>query len=256
MKKKSDVAYQDRFTDEQTRMLLENTGRILKDIFDVPKSDIGYFKTVLDKNGWEEKMKTIRNMKIGSVETTQMLIDYFDKQNMISDDEIKKYCLDKTGKYIPKLKQIRDMKTKYYTPEIEEFFVGFEYEIMPNIGISIIDINKPTEKVERLRSTAYEKCIYGSAFTWDEITDIEAAIKEGKCRVKYLDREDIESLGFKQAKYDENWYDFTEGRYCMYRESENDWRWVIGDEESEISFEGKVKNKSELKKLLKQLGIE
>ncbi len=74
MKKKPDVAYQDRFTDEQTRMLLKNTGRILKGRFDVPESDIGYTKTVLDKNGnecgliitkeeWEENIRTIRNMK-------------------------------------------------------------------------------------------------------------------------------------------------------------------------------------------------
>jgi hypothetical protein len=53
-----------------------------------------------------------------------------------------------------------------------------------------------------------------------------------------------------------NWYDYKNDRYWLYKENEKDWRWIISDEQSEISFAGKIKNKSELKKLLKQLNIE
>jgi hypothetical protein len=41
-----------------------------------------------------------------SEDTVDILVKHFEKQNMISDDELKKYYLDKTGKYIPKLKQL------------------------------------------------------------------------------------------------------------------------------------------------------
>lgn len=44
-------------------------------------------------------------MIIGSSKTTLILVKHFEKQNMISEDELKKYYLDETGKYIPKLKK-------------------------------------------------------------------------------------------------------------------------------------------------------
>ena len=39
-----------------------------------------------------------------SRKTILMLVKHFNKQNMISDDELNKYYLDETGTYIPKLK--------------------------------------------------------------------------------------------------------------------------------------------------------
>jgi len=72
---------------------------------------------------------------------------------------------------------------------------------------------------------------------------------------KYLDKEDIESLGFKESKTDINWYDYKNDRYWLYKEDTKDWKWIISDQQSEISFAGAIKNKSELKVLLKQLNI-
>jgi len=43
-------------------------------------------------------------MIFNSIKTVSILVSYFEKQNMISDDELKKYYLDETGKYFPKLK--------------------------------------------------------------------------------------------------------------------------------------------------------
>jgi hypothetical protein len=71
-------------------------------------------------------------------------------------------------------------------------------------------------------------------------------------RVKYLDREDIESLGFKCMGG--NWY------------HDNKAYQIIGTWESievsrgqheyrDVLFKGTIKNKSELKRLLKQLNI-
>ena len=44
-------------------------------------------------------------MIINNTKTISTLVSCFEKNNMISDDEIKKYYLDETGKYIPKLKK-------------------------------------------------------------------------------------------------------------------------------------------------------
>ena len=39
-----------------------------------------------------------------SRDTRLVLVKHFNKHNMISDDELKKYYLDETGEYVPKLK--------------------------------------------------------------------------------------------------------------------------------------------------------
>ena len=45
-------------------------------------------------------------MIFNNTKTMSILVSYFEKNNMISDDELKKYYLDETGKYTPKLKQL------------------------------------------------------------------------------------------------------------------------------------------------------
>lgn len=75
------------------------------------------------------------------------------------------------------------MKEKYYTPELEEFHVGFEYE------------------VQSIENAHWGKVICSSGFGAfdDDINDLE----EERIRVKYLDKADIESLGFKFLKLTE-----------------------------------------------------
>ena len=74
------------------------------------------------------------------------------------------------------------MESKYYTPKIEEFHVGFEYEALftdkkkePNLRW--VKMNEPFQ--------------FKRLYEWLELP-------EPGLRVKYLDKEDIESLGFKQ----------------------------------------------------------
>ena len=136
--------------------------------------------------------------------------------------------------------------SKYYTPTTEELHVGFEYEA---------------------------KCPITK-----EWTDFEIDLSFGSLwfasanniRVKYLDREDIESLGFSNKKHEEIPSEFKyyliikDNVFCistywhMTRERENLVRIYKGKLHkypyTEI-FRGDVKNKSELKRLLKQLGI-
>ena len=131
---------------------------------------------------------------------------------------------------------------KYYTPEIEEFHIGFEYE------------RHQYEDGNWFKYTVEERDILDHA--------------EKEIRVKYLDKEDIESLGFKEKSL--KYYIFNEpsGKLPYWNKVILDFRWsykdisIIGiraDDlgmEEGILFRGNIKNKSELKKLLKQLNIE
>lgn len=152
------------------------------------------------------------------------------------------------------------MENKYYTPELEEFHVGFEFE---SNYILFRKGNKGDE---------WNKHILTKENTWFWDAYENDAI-ETEFRVKYLDTEDIESLGFNQRPID------LDGKpNVMYTKPlENKIKnfdivdivhnpiskWVlitIGDHQSpwsvwETTFAGTIKNKSELKKLLKQLGI-
>lgn len=65
------------------------------------------------------------------------------------------------------------MENKYYTPTIDEFYVGFEYEY---------------------RYNHWEKRGYFP--THFNFTELDNLISLQNIRVKYLDKTDIESLGF------------------------------------------------------------
>lgn len=84
------------------------------------------------------------------------------------------------------------MENKYYTPDISEFHVGFEYE--------------------RMNGTDWEKAELTNVDCWgtmargyeNEFEEIDSLIRS--VRVKYLDKEDIESLGFKESASIENYF--------------------------------------------------
>lgn len=125
---------------------------------------------------------------------------------------------------------------KYYTPDISEFHVGFEYEFR--------DFKNPekfNKEVVTLDNLEFLDVIEG----WIKLKDI---------KVKYLDKEDIEELGWKIVEVID---DFTitaskdEFRLFYFLNLKN--LKVLGN--TSIKFEGFIKNKSELKKLMQQLNI-
>ena len=139
---------------------------------------------------------------------------------------------------------------KYYVPDISEFHVGFEYEEYIN---GRRDWVKQT--VETSYSDQYPLCI-AILIDRDDKYDFE------NLRVKLLDREDIESFGFKLSHLTE--------RYCMIDKDADGvnnkgiWLYYVGDKMCIVDlrtqmhhnlFFGTIKNKSELRKLLFQLGI-
>ncbi len=126
----------------------------------------------------------------------------------------------------------------YYTPKIEEFHVGFQYEWL-GINKEWIKSDSPTE----ITLDGYEEQAYG-------------------LRVKHLDREDIEGEGFKATTgfYEEGeiaiefWNDEIEAHLTMYH---NGCIRISGGSNKPwfLFFHGRILNLSEFRKLMKQLNI-
>lgn len=125
---------------------------------------------------------------------------------------------------------------KYYTPEIEEFCVGFRFEkrILSSYGHQI-----------QLEDVTWEK---------RELTPRCRIPKDKNTvtfyRVKHLDTEDIEELGWENPgegdyEFGERWYMWEVGNSV----------YVIADEENEKGFRGTIKNYNQLQTLMKQLNI-
>lgn len=171
------------------------------------------------------------------------------------------------------------MESKYYTPDIKEFHIGFEYEIKDPLKR---DWDKEFEckedflgRVIPCDSTKYKVIDFGwkpkvlgeyneiiykhdYEIPYNELQHVE---KNGileptllNYRVKYLDQKDIESLGWKFDEDETSCLAFVKNIWDLWY-YERKQLLTIESEETGIVFKGYIKNKSELKKLLKQLGI-
>jgi hypothetical protein len=143
------------------------------------------------------------------------------------------------------------MSKKYYTPTIEEFRVGFEYEQ--------VSIN-PQEDITVSDEVKYEECKFPDPFVGYNLNRLVLNM----CRVKYLDKQDIESLGFIEitedtfekrktgdplVTYSIDYFQIDNSDKVFLRIGQD----VLSYED--ILFQGSVKNLSELTTLLKQIGI-
>lgn len=140
-------------------------------------------------------------------------------------------------------------QSKYYTPDITEFCVGFEYEWSR----------------EGEGATDWTKSIMANGT--GPIGDLDAWIIN-KYRVKYLDSSDIEELGFTRDKlldkFDKTSYRKDDICINLYHDNTYHRGNVEIKQVYDVDcipgrvrtlFSGDIKNKTELKKLLTQLGI-
>jgi hypothetical protein len=125
-------------------------------------------------------------------------------------------------------------ENKYYQPTIEEFHVGFEYEAM------------------MIHEDRFLKHIV------EELNHITGFSPPTELRVKHLDQEDIESFGWvhdeNECYYDGNWGDIA----LYHSDGERKVRIVAYPHspiKSSILFNGTIRNKSELKRVLTQIGV-
>ena len=138
------------------------------------------------------------------------------------------------------------MEAKYYIPELSEFYVGFEFEFF----------NKEKWKVSEDFSFLFLKD------DTDTVSEVNENIKEGKIRVKFLDRQDIEELGWKYSSIAQKYGIVTEedektGSLGIWLSKEG-YRYRITDCKAYLHmdvFNGYIKNKSDLRKLMKMLNI-
>lgn len=149
--------------------------------------------------------------------------------------------------------------SKYYTPSIGEFHVGFEYEILLGSGVWEKHIFKPSK---------YNFCHRFKEETW--------FTEEKSSRVKYLDKEGIESFSFIISSFnnhkiifkkhinlenleDDQYFEYLLLGVLLNIENERCLNLIKCNphtfENKEYLFQGKIKNKSEFKRLLKQLEI-
>ncbi|WP_298842135.1 hypothetical protein [uncultured Clostridium sp.] len=154
-------------------------------------------------------------------------------------------------------------KEKYYTPSIQEFCVGLT-----------VNYTDKDSKIEYTDYTIVEQDffqIYGDPF--DELYTFIKVIYEGNPKLKYLDSNDIKSLGFNNVlgdtKFTIDYVDSSSHKIkvnLLYQPSNNHlllsrgyYKQGIIEETDEIYFKtmffGTIKNKLELSKLLKQLNI-
>lgn len=142
--------------------------------------------------------------------------------------------------------------SKYYTPTPDEFHHGFEYETLQQDD----DFNDQ-----------WIKTIFPDTYTCTRFVDGKPNLVEyftdnlHYTRVKYLDKEDIESLGW--------WVNESNNEYTNFRiydsnimlllflrkNSKVEIVQALSNGKGRWYFEGTIKNKSELKRLCKQLNI-
>ena len=142
----------------------------------------------------------------------------------------------------------------YYTPTIEEFHVGFEYEYKPKVGpwvkINYNNWMSPSKGMD------LDFCTEQDLLRKFDI--IDQCIKREDVRCKFLDQSDIESLGWKDCDniYNTIRWDFNDYILMFYKK---DNRYLIfrdcGPNNIQTVFNGFIKNKSELIKLQQQLDI-
>lgn len=128
---------------------------------------------------------------------------------------------------------------KYYTPTIEEFHYGFEFEIL-------------TGYVE------WKSFLFNLDSPINTINILQIIIdKPEMFRVKYLNKEDIESLGWVcegGQMISDGMKLYIQNKFRLFHT--NNTIISISDiiSKNEV-FRGTIKNKSELKVLMRQLGI-
>lgn len=163
---------------------------------------------------------------------------------------------------------------RYYTPKIEEFKIGFEYECY----------HKPSDLWYK-HKLVEEDLQKESDGTWRD-PEVCPYSEEAKLRVQYPSDFDFRKLGFPHDRYRSAQYlglfpkitssTFSRGDISIYVTHETDWdldnfeattSWFnpkgdilifkrTEDEEYDYLFEGKIRNMFELKQILKELKID
>jgi len=131
------------------------------------------------------------------------------------------------------------MVDEYYIPDLSEFYLGFEYYF----------------KSSNEQSPLYYS--YEEFGKYETLEEFEDQILNGNILVKYLNKEDIESLGWEIDKYVSDTcitFKNKQGCFLAFHTNEN-YIEIAREDPYDIGASLFIKNKSELIKLMKQLRI-
>jgi hypothetical protein len=159
--------------------------------------------------------------------------------------------------------QVRNrIMEKYYTPEINEFYDGFEFEDnrygKPKSSDELIDFQN-----------AWYKEVFKCSLEGMDLYTIKQGIENECIRVKYLDNKDLKDIGFKHVngkllKDVGQLYEYNNGRYFVHINYIRFSTWCVLKIESSVKINSErtlivhsisIKNKCELIKLMKQLNV-
>ncbi len=132
---------------------------------------------------------------------------------------------------------------KYFTPDIEDICIGYEYEQL------VTPLSESLSKSE----PEWMKCKFPDPFTIDRILLLYE--RKEQLRVPYLTKEQIESEGWKQRPAEENLFYKGVGRdYDLYIINNNKIR-IINNELEDSIYYGECKDINTFRKIIKLLGI-
>ena len=134
-----------------------------------------------------------------------------------------------------------------YTPSIEEFHIGFEFEAFNNADWYW---QEDTSGWKAIKRDEYNAMMMHTS-------QILGAISKGWIRVKCLDQEDIESCDFIERREEGDcisWYRCEGSLQLVENTYGNRVEIAVCGSMRVPIFNGIIKNKSELKRTLKQLG--
>lgn len=154
---------------------------------------------------------------------------------------------------------------KYYTPTIEEFYHGFEYERF----IQEVDGNNATQPSN---SNNWIKAIFdGTEFDgenglmwWSGDERCNVSFEEGLeyTRVKLLDEEDIVGVGWARIAANEFVIKQADALYVLNYDNQSKVEIIVGASARGIAskdylalFQGTIRNKSELKQVMRMVGV-
>ena len=137
------------------------------------------------------------------------------------------------------------MEKKYYTPSIEEFHVGFEFDVLNNKD----KFYDPQHEVGKWLNATVDNGIFS------DLQNISRLLIDGQIRVKHLDREDIKSLGWKYVPATKTFELIDLAGY--------EWELIFIPQTLSVDidlykgnpFSGTIRSKSELATIMRMIGI-
>lgn len=231
-----------------------DTLKRMADVLEIPVELIHYLCCLSNKEIEEKLQHFITKKK--NVSKDAKTLEYIRERKLLDYERQKVVLSELQNMALAKLNT--EIDCRYYTPELQEFHVGFEYEHKS----TFLDGTVKTQK-------DYDEAVWHEDFfSVGDCPAVERALNSknkarGICgiRVKYLDIADIESLGFdnylKPLKQHNHIWHFkgSEGPklYVWFNDAVPLVR--LYNKFPSIFFEGKVKNKSEFRKILVQIGF-